>query len=183
MKTLILVRHCQSDWNAIKRLSGQDNSARLNEIGEDQAIKLGIELAGTSAQFSRIVCSDLARACETASYISEQLDIDIKVEPRFREVHLGSLDGKTREEIESMPNGKSLLDSLHGEYDFREFGGEDRATVLERHLRGVEETLKRCLDGCTIVIVGHGSSLRTLLRHFHPDRDLHAQGGYDTILI
>ncbi|QQR60973.1 histidine phosphatase family protein [Candidatus Uhrbacteria bacterium] len=183
MKTLILVRHCQSDWNAIKRLSGQDDTARLNEEGKGQAIKLGMQLLAATSEFSHIVCSDLERAQQTAHFLREALNVPILTEPRFREVHLGSLDGKTREEILSTDRGRELLDSLHRAYDFREFGGECSDTVLDRHLKAVEEALKSCPDGCTMVVVGHGSSLRTLLRHYHPDRDLHAQGGYDSVLI
>lgn len=183
MKTLVLVRHCQSDWNAIKRLSGQDDTARLNELGQDQAIKLGIKLAKMSTKFSHFICSDLERAQETASYICKQINIPILVDKRLREVHLGSLDGKTREEIEAMPAGKSLLDSLHKKYDFREFGGEDSAAVLERHRESVTEALGNCLKDQAIIVVGHGSALRTLLRHYFPDRDLHSQGGYDVVAL
>jgi broad specificity phosphatase PhoE len=70
------------------------------------------------------------------------------------------------------------------------YRGENRESVLVRHQLGVEHALTRLTlesskllptADLTAIIVGHGSSLRTLLNHYKPGSKLHEQGGYDLV--
>lgn len=95
---LLVVRHGESEWNALGRWQGQadpDLSAR----GRDQAVVAGRFLAG--AGVDRVVCSDLKRASRTAAIIAEMLGLDPPVtETGFREIDVGEWSGLTRPEIE-----------------------------------------------------------------------------------
>ena len=66
MKRLFLVRHGESEWNAVRRLQGQADIS-LSAKGEAQATAL----ASTVAQLApdRVVTSDLRRAYQTASLL------------------------------------------------------------------------------------------------------------------
>ncbi len=187
---LILVRHCQSDWNVSNRLSGMDNTPRLTEAGRGQARSLASSLVGVGEpSHGAIFSSDLTRALETSSILSEALLLPIHVDPRFREVGLGDLDGKTREEIHQLPDGEQHLASLReNNYDFTSYRGENREAVLLRHKMGIGAAMNRLAlnraisaPDFTAIIVGHGSALRTLLNYYRPGSKLHEQGGYDLI--
>lgn len=191
-RTLILVRHCQSDWNAVKRLSGQDNTARLTDKGRQQAHDLASSLTGVGEpSYGAIFSSDLTRALETAAILSERMLLPIRVDSRFREVGLGDLDGKTREEVHRLANGERHLASLREDnYDFTAYRGEHRESVLVRHQVGVNTAMTVLALGSAelalktdllAIVVGHGSALRTLLNHYKPGSKLHEQGGYDLV--
>ena len=70
MTRLLLVRHGQSEWNALGKWQGQANPP-LTDIGREQARQAGSVLG----QFDAIFSSDLQRASETAVIISEILGI------------------------------------------------------------------------------------------------------------
>lgn len=191
-RTLVLVRHCESDWNVLRRLSGQNNTPRLTEKGREQARSLAetIEDTGVTSRPSHITIfsSHLTRALETASGVSQCLDIPIRIEHRFREVGIGTLEGKTNEEVYALPDGKRLLDE--DDYDFSPFGGESWKSVLLRQLDGVNHAMTRLGSNNLIhqpaldliaIVVGHGGSLDTLLNHYKPGSKLHEQGGCDLI--
>lgn len=189
--TLILVRHCQSDWNAEFRLSGQDNTARLSPQGWDQARALAAKLMtdGLLKEFGRrgihIVSSDSTRALETASVIAQEFRRPIHVDKRWREVALGSLDGKLRKEIMDMPRGAQLLGELHDVdlgYDNREFGGECSNDVRERQRQAMREAINWKPENTAIIVVGHGSALRTLLHNLVGRKQIfHEQGGFNRV--
>lgn len=188
-RMLVLVRHCKSDWNAELRLSGHDNTARLTEKGWSQVrdmvsvFKESFPLKIVDSAL--IVSSDLTRALGTASVFAQELRYPFfHVDKRLREVHLGNLDGKLREEIKQMPNGNALLASLReGKYDFRSFNGEDEASVLARQVEVIRDILCLPPSDKIIVAIGHGFALQTLLRYYTPNRKLHEQGGYDYLNI
>ncbi len=96
MTRLLLVRHGQSEWNALGKWQGQADSP-LTDTGRQQARKAG----SVVGKFDAIFSSDLQRASETAVIISEVLGIGpVLVEPDLRERCAGLWQGLTREEIE-----------------------------------------------------------------------------------
>jgi broad specificity phosphatase PhoE len=91
----IIVRHTTTDWNLAKRIQGRVNTS-LNEQGRNEAKKLAEKLA--KFNISRIVCSDLARAKQTAEIINEKLNLPLYFNKGLRECSFGELEGMTREE-------------------------------------------------------------------------------------
>ena len=87
MRRLFLVRHGESEWNAVRRLQGQADIA-LSSQGEAQAIAL----AATVAQLApdRVITSDLRRAHQTASLLGYP---DARQDARLREVNVGDWTG------------------------------------------------------------------------------------------
>ena len=63
---MLLVRHGQSEWNAVKRWQGIADSP-LTRLGRRQALAIGRSLASADGvEFSAVASSDLSRASETA---------------------------------------------------------------------------------------------------------------------
>ncbi len=96
MTRMLLVRHGQSEWNAVGRWQGQADPP-LSDLGRAQA-RQAVDRIGT---VDLIVASDLARAMTTAAIIGEQLGVGpMIIEPRLRERSAGEWSGLTRTEIE-----------------------------------------------------------------------------------
>ncbi|GLQ52889.1 histidine phosphatase family protein [Devosia nitrariae] len=88
MKRLLLVRHGESEWNALRRLQGQAD-IDLSPAGEAQAEAL----AGTVRRLApdRVLTSDLLRARRTAALLGYR---DAVAESGLREVHVGDWTGR-----------------------------------------------------------------------------------------
>src|SRR5215217_8566820 len=96
MKTeLILLRHGETEWNALGLLQGHRDSP-LSAEGLRQADALAARLATVS--FSALYSSDLGRALQTAGRIAARTGHQVHADARLRERGLGVLEGLTREE-------------------------------------------------------------------------------------
>src|SRR3954449_1914254 len=98
---LLLVRHGQSEWNAVGRWQGQADPP-LTELGREQARLAARSLGALDAIFA----SDLQRATETALIISNALGVGpVVIDPDLRERDAGEWSGLTRSEIEEQYPG------------------------------------------------------------------------------
>jgi len=92
---LLLVRHVQSEWNAVGRWQGQADPP-LTDLGRAQARAAARAVGGVDAVFS----SDLQRARETADIIGESIGVGPVIEDAgLRERDAGEWSGLTRDEI------------------------------------------------------------------------------------
>ena len=94
---LILLRHGETDWNRELRFQGHID-VPLNDVGHEQARRLGLRLAGEPVQ--QIVSSDLMRAQQTAAPAAQQLGLPIATTIALREQHFGVAEGLRAEEIQ-----------------------------------------------------------------------------------
>lgn len=108
--TIFLVRHGETVDNARQIMQGQ-TQGELNEQGRKQAEAVGLRLAGE--HIDAIVCSDLRRAIQTASYIAAPHGLPLDTTPLLRERDWGSFTGcfipdlrgrKWPDDIESEPD-------------------------------------------------------------------------------
>lgn len=181
---LVFVRHTQTDMNAQRRYSGAREKALLNEIGKAQADKLALQLS--HMQITAIYASDLRRTRQVASRISDAGGFDVTYDARLREVDVGSMGGLTKDEaLVRFPEDHFRTSSPC--YDFMSIGGESREQVIARQIACFNDILARYgrafeLGSPNIVIVGHGTSLRTMLQHLRIEPpNLHDQGGYQFV--
>ncbi|MGE3619065.1 MAG: histidine phosphatase family protein [Acidimicrobiia bacterium] len=92
---VLLVRHGQSEWNALGRWQGQADPP-LTGLGRLQARHAARALGAVDA----VAASDLQRAAETAAIISGELGVGpVVLEPGLRERDAGEWSGLTRAEI------------------------------------------------------------------------------------
>ena len=91
-RTLVLLRHGETDWNLTGRAQGHAD-VPLNATGHAQAKAVAAVLAGFSPV--RLWSSDLARARQTADAISEATGLSVECDPRLREYDVGERSGMT----------------------------------------------------------------------------------------
>jgi broad specificity phosphatase PhoE len=92
----LLVRHGQSEWNALGRWQGHADPP-LSELGRLQAQHAARAVGAVDA----IVSSDLRRASETAAIISAEIGVGpVVTDAALRERDSGEWSGLTRAEIE-----------------------------------------------------------------------------------
>lgn len=91
-----MLRHGQSEWNAMGRWQGQAD-IELTDLGYEQARRATEKLG----MFDAIISSDLLRAHRTASIIAEGLGVGLlPPDPRLRETDVGEWQGLTHTQIE-----------------------------------------------------------------------------------
>lgn len=152
-----LIRHAESEWNAVGRWQGQRDPA-LSARGREQAQRLVAVLA--DARLEAILASDLARARETAAIAGSALGVPLHLDARLRERDLGYWSGLTSVEIVARwPADLARLRARDPE--LRPGGGESLRAL---HARVVEfvEVLARWPGRGPLAIVTHAGVLRAL---------------------
>jgi probable phosphoglycerate mutase len=162
--TILLIRHGETAWNAVRRLQGHIDIP-LNEEGERQAAALAQALAAEPVD--AFVSSDLRRAMQTAQAVAGHgAGARLQTDAQLRERCYGVFEGMLYAEIEQqypadyalwqardidavMPPGERVAES------FRQFYQRSVAAIArwaERH------------PGQTIAIVAHGGVLECAYR-------------------
>jgi broad specificity phosphatase PhoE len=96
MHKFIFVRHGQSDGNANGYIASADT--KLTEVGVEQAKATAMKVKDKG--ITKIVCSPMIRAQQTAETIAAELGIDlahIEVLQELRERGLGEVEGKPKD--------------------------------------------------------------------------------------
>ncbi|WP_291378319.1 histidine phosphatase family protein [Demequina sp.] len=105
--SVVLVRHGVTDMTVTRQLSGSGvPGPALNAAGRVQAAKaadavhaIGRRDWPSVATATRVIASPLVRTQETAAAIGRRLGVHPETEDRLREIHFGSWEGRTAEEI------------------------------------------------------------------------------------
>lgn len=151
MPKLLIVRHGQSEWNALGRWQGQADPP-LTDVGENQAKKATKKLG----LFDSIVSSPLQRAKNTASIISEITGVGpVTTEVGLIERDAGPWQGLTRIEIEKGWPG--FLDSGQ-----RPDGYEPNPDLLLRIFAVLRKISKSSRISDSILIVSHAGIVHAL---------------------
>jgi broad specificity phosphatase PhoE len=160
---LLLVRHGQSEWNAVGRWQGQADPP-LTDLGRAQARAAARAIGGVDAVFS----SDLQRARETADVIAECLGVGpVIADPGLRERDAGQWSGLTRDEIHErypgyLPEDRHMTFAPGREAELRRPPGwETDAEVLARVLAAIHRTHLVVGDGDALVVT-HGGVIYVL---------------------
>jgi probable phosphoglycerate mutase len=154
---LFLVRHGQSTWNAERRWQGHGDPP-LSERGRAQTRELLAALA--SLELEALVSSDLQRAVETARIVAEPLGLELRVDPRWRERHLGVWTGLRREEIAAgWPDVYAQLAA--GDPDAAPPEGESQRQ-LDARIRAAARELAGRHPGGRVLVVTHRGAIRVL---------------------
>jgi probable phosphoglycerate mutase len=159
-RTLVLLRHGRTAWNAEGRAQGHADVS-LDALGRAQAEAAAPVLAelGPSLLWS----SDLARARETAAFLEKETGLTAREDPRLREYDVGERTGLTVAEF-----GRRIGRDLEsGWWDTHAHvhvpGAESTEQVSARMVPALREVLDALADGETAVVVTHGAALRVAL--------------------
>jgi broad specificity phosphatase PhoE len=149
---LLLVRHGQSEWNAVGRWQGRADVA-LDEAGRLQAAEAALVL-GT---FDGVWSSDLQRAQLTAMIIAEILGIGpVQVDARLAETDVGPWEGLTQREVEEGWPG--FLAARQ-----RPEGFEPYDHAAERMVAALRDIAGHHVGG-EVLVVSHGGVIRAARR-------------------
>lgn len=147
---ILLVRHGQSEWNAIGRWQGQADPP-LNDQGRLQAREAARAVGAVDAVWA----SDLQRAVGTATIIAEEIGVGpVVVDPDLRERDAGEFSGLTRPEIEARFPGYLAAGR-------RPPGWEADAHLLARARRAVHRIAAE-VPGGDVLVVTHGGLVYTI---------------------
>lgn len=152
---LLVVRHGESTWNAVRRWQGQADPP-LSERGENQARRAAVA-APDHADFDLVITSSLQRARLTGELVAQALDVAIAPPiSALSERAAGEWEGLTRSEIEAAYPG--FLEA--GD---RPPGYEPDESIVKR--AGVAlELLAAEYAGRTVLVVSHGGIIHALER-------------------
>jgi len=165
----------RTSWNDGDRYSGQSDVPTLTGHGIHQAYQLARVLE-ESRLVSKIVCSDLRRAQQTALILAGPYGLEPVVDLRLRELAIGHMDGMgaAARAVFADP----YLSTHHPNYNFTSIGGESREQVIRRHQEAFDEHVT---DEGICLFVGHGTSLRTFLESCGVTEPI-VQGGFVQLL-
>ena len=190
--TLILLRHGESEWNALNLFTGWVD-VDINDKGIREA-KRGAELLAAENLLPDVVhTSVLRRAIHTAYLALDGCDrhwIPVRRSWRLNERHYGALQGKDKAQIRDEFGEEQFMlwrrsydtppPELDDDSEFSQFH-DPRYALLPKQARPRTECLKDVLeralpywydsivpdlsDNKSVMIAAHGNSLRALVKH------------------
>jgi len=191
-KTLVMVRHGQSEWNLANKFTGWVD-VDLSEKGQEEAIEAGKKIKEAGIVFDHAHTSILKRAIKTCNYVleySEQLFVPVEKSWRLNERHYGALQGLNKAETaekygdEQVHIWRRSYDTLpptlseeeqEKQLNMRQFKNlpkdvipiaENLKVTLERALPYFfDHIAPQLLKDETILVAAHGNSLRALAKH------------------
>ncbi len=156
MPTLFFVRHAESAANAKLEYAGH-LPVSLTEKGKKEA-------EHTSAQFlknhtiTKIYCSPLLRAQQTASYFSQKCSLTIETNKLLEEQNMGFYSGKAYALTEKLP---CFEPDVSKRWNWAPKDGETYAQVASRACKFLEQIQTQPQEE-NILVVTHGVFLRLM---------------------
>jgi 2,3-bisphosphoglycerate-dependent phosphoglycerate mutase len=192
MKTLVLLRHGESDWNRENRFTGWTD-VDLSEKGVQEGIAAGKQMKQDGYTFDVVFTSVLKRAIKTMNLALEQMDLlwlPVHKSWRLNERHYGALQGLNKAET-AAEHGMEQTNIWRRSYDIppppltaddERYPGKDPRyaslsaeelplteclkDTVERFLPYWHETIAPVVNsGQRVLIAAHGNSLRALVKY------------------
>ncbi|PXY27527.1 histidine phosphatase family protein [Prauserella muralis] len=154
---LVLWRHGETDYNAAGRMQGHLDSA-LTEVGWNQARFAAPALARFDPGL--VIASDLRRATDTATVLTEAIGVPLRIDKRLRETHLGEWQGLTGAEVDAVAPGERHR--WRTDATWAPPGGESRVDVADRAAEVVADLLRDKDDYETVLLAAHGGLILAL---------------------
>jgi probable phosphoglycerate mutase len=162
--TILLIRHGETAWNAVRRLQGHIDIP-LNEEGERQAAALARALSGEA--LDAIISSDLQRAMQTAHAVAAgHGGVKLQTDAQLRERAYGVFEGMLYHDVEQQyPNDFALWQArdIDAVMPAGERVAESFRQFYQRAIAGLRHWAERHA-GQTIAVVAHGGVLECAYR-------------------
>lgn len=166
-RTLVLVRHGQSEWN-LKNLFTGWRDPDLTEKGHEEAKAAGAKLAERGMRFDIAYTSVLQRAQKTCQHILDgvgQSDLETIRDEALNERHYGDLAGLNKDDAREKW-GEEQVHIWRRSYDIPP-PGDDGESLKDTGARVwpyyMTDILPRVMAGNTVLVAAHGNSLRSLV--------------------
>ena len=162
---LILIRHGQSEWNALNQFTGwKDPDLTAKGIGE--AHNAGRIINNLEINFDLVFTSALIRAQNTAKIILEEINQSLSTikNQALNERNYGDLAGLNKDDARKRW-GDEQVHIWRRSYDIPPPGGESLKDTGERVLPFfMKEILPHVCEGKNVLVAAHGNSLRSLIK-------------------
>lgn len=164
-KTLVLVRHGQSEWN-LKNLFTGWKDPELTDVGIAEAKKCGELLKEQNISFDIAFTSALKRAKSSCNHILNTMqlsNIQTISNIALNERDYGDLSGLNKDEAKKQW-GEEQVQIWRRSYDVPPPGGESLKDTSARVLPYyIHHILPHLMRGENVLITAHGNSLRSLI--------------------
>lgn len=165
MGILVISRHGESEWNLLGKWTGWTD-VNLTEKGRNDTVRLGALLKGVV--FNEAYTSSLKRTQQTLAALLEGCGVENLPTTHATELNerdYGDLTGKNKWEVKS-EIGEEAFNGIRRGWDYPVPGGETLKDVYARVVPYFEqEILPKLQNGENILLVAHGNSIRSLIKH------------------
>jgi len=162
---LILIRHGQSEWNALNQFTGWKDPD-LTAKGIEEAHNAGRIINNLEINFDLVFTSALIRAQNTAEIILKEINQPLSTikNQALNERNYGDLAGLNKDDARKRW-GDEQVHIWRRSYDIPPPGGESLKDTGERVLPFfMEEILPHVCEGKNVLVAAHGNSLRSLIK-------------------
>ena len=162
---LILIRHGQSEWNALNQFTGWKDPG-LTAKGVEEAHNAGRIINNLKINFDLVSTSALKRAQNTAEIILKEINQPLSTikNQALNERNYGDLAGLNKDDARKRW-GDEQVHIWRRSYDIPPPGGESLKDTGERVLPYfMKEIHPHVCKGKNVLIAAHGNSLRSLIK-------------------
>lgn len=159
MKTLFLVRHGETGWNAERRVMGR-RQIPLNRKGVLQATRMARILPGLG--IDAIYSSPLKRTLETSRILAETTGVPMEIDFNLTEVAFGRWEGCQPDEL---LRDEAYRHFLRAPLEAVVPGGETIQDVQKRGLRVIRWAARKFPKG-RLLFVTHADIIRAIICHY-----------------
>ncbi len=164
-RTLVLVRHGQSDWNLKNLFTGWKDPG-LTPKGIEEAKAAGQRMKALGLRFDVAFTSALSRAQTTLKLALDELGqpgLTTIADQALNERDYGDLSGLNKDDARKKW-GEDQVHVWRRSYDVAPPGGESLKDTVARVLPYYcQQILPRVLRGERVIVAAHGNSLRALV--------------------
>jgi 2,3-bisphosphoglycerate-dependent phosphoglycerate mutase len=153
------IRHGETVYNAEGRLQGHSDLPVLSPLGRRQSEATARALIGRPIE--ALYASPLRRAYETAEILAKALRLEIRTDPRLKEINVGLFQDQLRADLEKH-QADALRQWLSGDPDYVIPGGESRHQLARRGQEAFE-AIFRSGHG-QVLVVAHGGVLVSTIK-------------------
>ncbi len=160
---LLLVRHGQTDWNAMDLVQGRQDRP-LSPEGFRQRKNLFFALQ--DIEIVRIFTSTLERTIETARPLSKEKGVPLETLPELDEARLGVFEGEHKVNFSDDFSKQMYQDFLKDEINVVLPGGAENLRMLDQRIQQALEKIMHDVtcSGCTL-LVGHRNVNKMIVKN------------------
>ena len=155
----LFLRHGQAKNNVERILAGRTKGFPLTELGIQQAEKIGDFLKPLN--ISKIYCSPIERAEQTARIVANKVDLVCNVDERLTEIDMGTFTGMHYDEMFEK-HGNIFLKFYQGHPVVEKNGIETFSSVKKRILDMVDNCSRKHGEE-TILLVTHMDPIKSII--------------------
>lgn len=160
---LLLARHGETDWNAMKIIQGQQDRP-LNFTGFEQSKNLFSLLNPIS--LNRICCSTLQRTIQTARPISIDKNMQLEKKSELNEIRLGIFEGQHKEEIADEWLRNFYQSFSDDEVNVVPPGGGESLRMVDKRVRDlVADCIDTVANSGHVLVVGHRNVNKMIIKN------------------